>query len=277
MKKFIKLSALILSLILICFCLGGCDEVDETRKKHATWTTPKSIDSITYNGKTYIKVNSELSEKFPSVMYNNVNDNYVHVTDPDVPVLWSKLFGCAMNISLDKNFIEGEYDYYYYGDTDSIPYGNLLTAYDYMYEETALYCNEDIYEYVVNSVESGINYTSYGYRYTDGYDKYGEVISEAYYYLTPNEFNAINEVFDTVEPIIKVEEYMEDEYVIVYLDKISEDKMFATSNYGIYRDSSGKYTLKDNYWKGEEYMQKRYAVPHHLTKTFDKITEKANY
>lgn len=111
MKKFTKLSVLILALIMICLCFCSCSKIDEMRKEHAVWTTKGSIESITLNGEEYILL-PEYKEYFPEFNFDDLSEYYVSflwITAPDVPVLLSNAAPDGhLYLSKDKSYIAGD-------------------------------------------------------------------------------------------------------------------------------------------------------------------------
>ena len=85
MKKAIRITALFLALLMLELPLVGCDRIDEMRAKHGTINDD---GYITLNGETYILLN-EVPYFSPFVKGNE----YVYVTDKNVPVLLSEQYG----------------------------------------------------------------------------------------------------------------------------------------------------------------------------------------
>lgn len=257
MKKLSKILALILSVLMICLCLGGCDELDERRKEQAFWVDNNSTDSIEYNGQIYKKL--DVSTTVPNPLYNRSNNKYVVVTDNDVPVLLADSFGDYLDMSDDENFIFG------------YVYKPSKTEYKGVYESgnNCLYCKDDIYDAVVSKIKEGIEYTLYGYgyyTYDEEDDYYGEY---HYYYLKDDEIKAVDKVVTSVTPI-EDDDVIYDYEHVVELDKVSKDKFFGKYAYELYYNSINGYYLGQ--YSESLGTYKYYKVPDKLTETFDKIT-----
>ncbi len=256
MKKLSKILALILAVLMMCLCLGGCDELDEMRKEQAFWVDNDSTDSITYNGQIYKKI--DVSTTVPNPLYNCSDGKYVVVTDSDVPVLLAYSFGNYLNMNEDENFIYG-----YVNKPSKTEYvGVYESGNDY------LYCKDDIYNSVVSKIKEGIEYTLYGYSYYtyDEEDDYYGV--HHYYYLKDDEIKAVNKVVTSVTPTeddVVVYDY---EHVLE-LDKVSEDKFFGKYSYEVYYNAINGYYLGQ--YSESLGTYKYYKVPDKLTETFDKI------
>lgn len=92
MKKYIKLTALVLCIAALCVSLCSCQYLDDARAKTAVYTDD-SKDSFTFRGNLYKKM--EISDKYSFIIIDVQGDRYV--TAPDVPVLLSKSYGDMMN------------------------------------------------------------------------------------------------------------------------------------------------------------------------------------
>lgn len=229
MKRITRILLSVLILFALCLCLCGCDELDQMRDKQAFWAEEGKYDAIIYNGDTYKMIG--LQNTYYDTMYNNVEGKSVFVTDPDVPVLLSGNMGSPFDMSDDENFICGYIDYYdYYNDNDV--YYSDYTG-DYL-----TYCKEDIYDEIVEEIKSGIEYTGYGTT-LEKYDDKEDVFTYEYYYFTQDEVDAINDVFENVEPT--------EVFPVGYtwsLDNVSEDKYFGESwAYEVALDSNSRYYI----------------------------------
>ena len=256
MKKMSKILAIILAVLMMCLCLGGCDEIDQMREEQAFWTDNDSADSIEYNGQIYKKI--DVSTNVPDPLYNSTREKYISVTDMDVPVLLSNSFGDYLEVSDDENFI---YGYVYHKNK---------TEYKGVYESSieSLYCKDDIYDAVVSKIKEGIEYTLYGYEYYtfDGEDDY--VGKHHYYYLKDDEVKAVDKVINSVKPT-------EDDYVVydyeyvLELDKVSDDKFFGKHTNELYYNAINGYYLGQ--YSESLGTYKYYKVPDKLTETFDNL------
>ncbi len=270
MNKNKKFLMLFLALAMMCLCLTGCDDLDNLREQHAFWTVDGDTTSITYKGAVYKEL-PELNDLDP--LYNSAYDEFISVTNSDVPVLLSTTYGVSLNISADERFITG----FIYNDYEAEykDASSLFSSIQFYPESEdgryAIYCKEDIYDEVCNSIKDGIKFTNYGYSYYT-YDDRSYMDTYRYYYLSDEECDAVNEVVKTVKP----QQTSDSPYMDIYicaLDKITEDKMFGEVSYEIYRDGYGNYSLEHYSYVTEEY--KSYVVPEKYNDIFDKIVEKA--
>lgn len=265
MKKNTKFLVLVLALLMMCLCLTGCDELDNMRDLHATWTTEGNTDSITYNGVEYKRI---YGSNLPDPMFSS-QFQMIFVTEPDVPVLLSQTQGVALSISYDEHFIVGTlYDDY------TAEYDMLYSSIAYGYEELekVLYCKADIYDDIVAKINDGIEYTKYGYEYYT-YDEESYIDEYNYYYLTDEECDAINKVVKEVEPVYNSQIAYEHRWIID-LDKISDDGYFAKFSYEIYADNLDQYYLTNYSETIDEYTH--YKVPDDMSDIFEQIVEKLN-
>ncbi len=264
MKKKTKILALLIAVVMMCLCLGGCDELDDLKSKQAYWTNDKSIDSITYNGEIYKLLN--FKETTPYTLYNldYSLDNYINVTEKDVPVLLSNAYGSSLQTHKDGTFLEG-YIYDPFNESNPTLYNN---------GRDVMYCKEELYDEISKTLEDGIKYTNYGYSTYSYDDTTDEEIFE-YIYLSQEACDVINDVLENVEP-----EYTsyKGEFVVT-LDVISEDKYFATTNYNYeivyeYESFEKTYYITSFMQTTEDYTY--YEIPQKYNEIFDEINENIN-
>ena len=144
MKKFIRITALILALLMLALPLVGCDKIDEMRANQGFWNDD---GSISFNGETYKPLSP--SEYFYIDLYRNLE-----ITEKNVPVLLSERLGKNFNISCDEVFIAHDSEYY---------------------------CRTDKYDYVEKCITEGIKLDHVGFYYTfNGYKlgKVGHILTE---------------------------------------------------------------------------------------------------
>ena len=271
MKKILKPIILSVVLIMLLSTLTGCQELDDMRSTHAVWTEKGVHDSITFNGVEYKRINVENA---PDVF--EIDARIIHVTEPDVPVLLASSKSELFDISEDENFMCGYMPYETYvadSVSDAITNNILTKAYgssgDYW-----LFCKADLYDDVMKEIKDGIEYTDYGYQYTnvDGIS--------SYYYLTDEENDAVNKIIKEVEPVQNTD-YVSDYSTSVWLTPVSKSHNFSAGyNYEILWDEfdDNKYTLVtyplvQKYGMSYEDYGTSYEVPDELTATFDKITK----
>lgn len=169
MKRVLRLCAFMLVAVLLCGALCGCDMLDDARANHAQWTAD---GHILLGDAEYLPIPD--SDYFVNMHTSN---RMVFVTEPEVPVLLSPLWGTGVDVSED---------------------GMILCS--YLAIQESLYCRADKYESVLQRLEEG--FTPGGYCYT--YYNYGsgsfEDMAEKYYTLTPQQVEAVNTVYRTVTP-----------------------------------------------------------------------------
>lgn len=280
MKKFTKITALAVAIIMLCLSLSGCAELDFQREMHAFWTNEKGIDSITASdGETYVLLDNEVANL---IMYDTYLWENVWVTAKDVPVLLSSTYGVGLLMTSDKDFIYG----YIQGKTDddgvfrvvdsnatsfSTPFSLLRSAFyftetsvhpDKIEERDVTYCKESIYDDIMSQVENGIEYTHYGYEYSVYDEEYMEVPKN--YYLSKDESDLIEKILKEVKPKPETNELYDKYYSLCELYHYSDDRnfgkytfeVFASENYdeyifGVYIESLDAY---DCYEVPEKYL-----------------------
>ncbi len=131
MKKFKKLTAVIL-LVVICFSLCSCRELNNLRDSHAFFNQ----NGIIYKDTLYKTVNVS-----DNLNYNYTNQKNINVTDSGVPVLLSAVIDFNYSMNEDETIIRGGYGEWY--------------------------VREDKYPLYEDSVKYGINYTDFGFDYFD--------------------------------------------------------------------------------------------------------------
>lgn len=248
MKNKRKFLVMILALLIMCLCLTGCDELDDMRAKQAFWTTELDRTSITYNNTEYKAL--DLRGSYGNPLYNVNASEQVSITEKDVPVLLSNSYGMSGDISKDEVFIQ-----------------------TWLYDETtyssneALYCRADMYDSVSKTIADGIEYTNYG----TGFFKWNEKEMQdewIYYYLTEDEIDAINKVFDEVKPVENTNIQAKSSYVCA-IDKVSKDKMFGNHSFELFSDIAGNYYIVKYTDFNEDYVH--YEVPQELSPIFENI------
>ena len=170
MKKYKRWIAILLA-SLLSLSLCGCQRLDDMRAEHGVW---QEDGSVLWNGNVYRKLENTLSlEKFDFV-YGRIT---IYVTEADVPVLLSNVFGTMMDVCAD---------------------GTLLEYYDYRLLEgkRQLYCREDVYDEMVKTLADGVQLDTYYYYYYD-YNREESL----QYYLTEEQTNTIHRILTTVTPV----------------------------------------------------------------------------
>ena len=127
MKKFIKYSLIVLTLALTVTLLASCDLIDDLESHRGFWNED---GSVSYNGKIY--------RQLPYVDGIGINyDDYVVVTQKDVPILLSDFFGAPFSIDFEKDLLI--YD----------------TRAEFSELVTYLYCTEDKYDSLLEQIQKG--------------------------------------------------------------------------------------------------------------------------
>ncbi len=199
LKKSLRITALILSALLLCSVFTGCDMLDEMRRAHAV---KSENDNIILNGNEYKYV----PFGSPTALFNLdlVPTSDIYVTEPDVPVLLS----------------EGFYEFYGYVSED----GKFLYVYDEDYN-SIYYCRTDVYDTLIERLDEPFvpEVLAYAYSY---YDYENDVDIYDSYILTEEEQNAVEDVLRSVEPVQQenYSVYQAESYCDLY--ECSEDLIF---------------------------------------------------
>ena len=251
MKKFTKITALAVAIIMLCLSLSGCASLDLKREEQAFWTNEDSIDSITLSsGETYVILEEDVEQL---VMYDSRNWQYVYVTQKDVPVLLSDTYGTLLYFSDDKKFIDGcltgienNDGSFTLNDTRSVSgltsvlqtaifFTPVNTSNVYvdgipyhpeeLTEKHVTYCKKDYYDDIMEQFENGIDYTHYAYEYSvydEDYDiKYKD------YTLSKDESKIIEKILKDVKPKAETDSLYYDYYNLCNLYHYSDDEIFA--------------------------------------------------
>ncbi len=242
MKKAKRILAL-LAVFVLCLSFSGCKALDEMRASQGFWQPDGSIRVGEY---TYKPVPA-CEELQPYFSYG-YDAPMVYVTDPDVPVLLSRIMGESLDISDDDLFLEG---------------GN---AWDYEGDTYPLYCREDKYEEVVSRIEAGFTPEIYFYYYSV-YNEEEYEFEEKCYDLTAEQAEAVEYVYGNVIPKTLDEGFYfeSDDYLTLYV--ASADRLFMQE--ALYLEVAGQaYYLTEPQEDGTSLL---YAVPTDLRATFDAI------
>lgn len=244
MKKILRLTALVLTLLMLIFTFCGCDAIDEARKNHGFWQdADKTV--IELGGKEY-KLLPECQYLNPSV--DNSYD-YVSVTDKDVPLLCKEIFGEDFLRSDDGLFLVSGF----YGDIDGV--------------KTLNYCVSDRYDEIVGRINGKIEMNRFCYTYYNHDDDYN--YNAQVYYLSDEETNAVNRVLQSEEISVLGEC---DDYIDIY--RCSKDGLFTEYCLDIMLFEEKMCIRVQTDFLGSEKVDKYYAVSDELRGTFDKIVEK---
>lgn len=250
MKRVLRLCAFLLVTVLLCGALCGCDMLDEARANHARWTAD---DHILLGGAEYLPI--PYSEYF---VYMHTSDRMVYVTDPEVPVLLSPLWGTNVDISQD---------------------GVIL---DYWMNDR-LYCRADKYESIVQRLEQGFTPGGYCYSYYDYGSGSFEDMAEKYYTLTPQQVEAVNTVYSTVTPrLVSYEDMPYYDYFVTLTAHSDDHLLHQESPLEINVAHDSYYMIEYSYEGGEydeygEYVETMllYEVPAEYNEIFAAIMKPA--
>ncbi len=243
LKKSLRITALILSAILLCSLFTGCDELDEMKAQHAILNEDGNIH---LNGSEYIPINTVRKASF-YFNFNLVQSDYIYVTAPDVPVLLSE----SHCIFTGEASSDGKYLYTYNSKN-----------YDKVY-----YCRADEYDSHVERLEKPFEPEVLAYHYYYYDTELGEQVS-GNYILSPEEKSAVEAVL-ALDVTERVENYNEHEvYSYCHLYECSEDLIFNRSGaYGI-EYHNGRYSvMKDP----DGTVTERYRIPLELESVFQNI------
>lgn len=228
MKKAVRMLCVFLSLILICVSFSGCDVIDDMRKEQAFWDEDYTV----------IYMNEEYKSLPSSKYLNPVYDEFktISVTDSDVPVLLSFLFGEQFYLSDDGMFI-------FKGASSSGP--------------DSYYCHTDIYDEVLERIENGFAPESYCYEYYDynNDDRKSRIFSE-------EEISAIRSIKETVAATILPDAASLDYEHMISVEECTLDLLFKNYVYDLCI-ANGKYYLVEHTDDGTLL----YAVPEELSQT----------
>ncbi len=164
-----RLFSLLLVFVLL-FSFTGCQALDDARAAQAFY---EEDGSIRWNGARYFPL-TESDSVHPAFAYS-VN-NFVYVTEPDVPVLLSGIMGDLYGYSTDNAFLQ--------------------------MDNWILYCREDLFDSVQYRILNGFEYEKYGYwyYYWDD-DTYEEV--EGSFIFSDEQIDAVYEVIQTETPQVQ--------------------------------------------------------------------------
>lgn len=197
MKKLCKRGGALLLMVFLLLSLSGCAWLDQMRERQAFFETN---GDIIHNGVTYKLLPS--SEYLSPV--SGIED-YVYVTEPDVPVLLIKEFYLEeLSLSTDGSFL---FDLYGSGN---------------------IYCREEIYDAVCDRIRGNFTADMMCYSYY-AYDMETNTFHDTWYYLSQEQMDAVYQVMDAVEPMVMGNGwYLEYEHK-VRIEERSKDMLFRRS------------------------------------------------
>lgn len=223
----------ILLVVILCFLCCGCDALDEMRQIQAVYLEDRSI--MLADGEIY-KMLPQCDELTPKFSYKS--DSEIFVTEKDVPVLLSQIFGS-----------------YYYKSED----GMFISGYDNVTEVSGIYCREDAFERIKKQIKGSIAYNKLGYWYYDYTNKV-----ETFYAVTNAKKDLIYDIITTQEKYSLYSTALNYDYKVdIYW--CSDDEYFSRYVGTIYLDEGKFYIVRGNYY---------YNVPDEDSAAFAKIINK---
>ena len=140
MKRFFRLTALAVACILLALSLCSCRYIDEQREAQAFYNEDKT--EIEFDGAVYKQMN--IGSRYHPIMdvdgYYYDRPSY-RVTEKDVPVLLSSVYGNSLYVNDRKTTLEA-----------SATYNMFVDAYDW---EPTYFFREDIYDKVKQILVDG--------------------------------------------------------------------------------------------------------------------------
>lgn len=106
MKNKIKPIISILLTLLLCFALTGCDMLDEMKKEQAFYTNEEKTEFV-WQGTLYKHI--EIDKDIFATSYVGAG----YITESDIPVLLSDLYGDSFSIIEPYGLIMSNYGYYF--------------------------------------------------------------------------------------------------------------------------------------------------------------------
>lgn len=211
MKQVWKRGAALLLTLLLVLGLCGCDALDAMREAQTHYD---ENGDILYKGTAY-KLLPESEYLSPDC--DSWYEEYIYVTEADVPVLLSSTFYQEeLLVSDDGNFLIN-------------------------FEEDTRYCRAELYESVCDQIWNGFEVETMRYSY-DTYDEKQGVYQQAYYTLTREQMAAVYQVLETVEPTVMGSDWYIDSQWWMVLEECSQDRFFCLERLEL-AASENSYTL----------------------------------
>lgn len=224
MKRFFKLSAYLLSVVLLALFLCSCNALDEAKANRAIYNEDKSV--ITFRDNEYRKMDIGKYE----FIIDYDSSNVYYVTTPDVPVLLASSFGDQIFTNKDLSILK--------------------------YSNNRSYVRGDQYDAVKKAVDSA-ELDRYFFNYTDfdAWDGDGDYAPTKYVMLDDKQTAVINKALNASEKEkFKYTELSDGAYDIktIRLSVCDNDMLLtdAYTTYYIFRDGS-KYC----FWDGKTYKE----------------------
>lgn len=237
MKRLLRILCVVLSVVAIAL-LTGCKELDALRARQAFWDN----GNIRLGNYEYIPLTA-CAELQPTFEYD---DDYITVTEKDVPLLLSVYMGTELTKSTDGIFISASY-YRYSEDYDG-----------------SIYCRSDKYDEMQRRIAEGFKPEGYCYSYND-YDT-EDGITVKHYKLTQDEIAALNAVLSEVEPEALPDNIDVNYDFCVSLEGCSGDLLFRSGFCDLYLEGESYCILLEK--DGKALI---YSVPQKYNQAFKSI------
>ncbi len=200
MKKVLKIFVSCVIVVSLCLTLTGCNMLDEMRASQGFWQKDATIK---FRGAKYL----------PLPACNALDPNWsldiMYVTQPDVPVLLSEIFGDMLDVSED--------------------YTLLCVSTE---ENVITYCREDRYEEILSKITNGVECNTYCYEHIE-YDETTWETNYSYRKFTKAENDAINQVFAKTKPQVMEFSASLDYNKALWVEKRSDDMLFYEDTFSI--------------------------------------------
>jgi hypothetical protein len=241
MKKICRLLALFTAFVVVCLSATGCNAIDKMRDSQAFYNKGGSI--TLRNTQYFLLPENELFSPF-----NEDENTIISITEPDVPVLLSAVWGEDSTLFNDGEILAVEFGQAYYCREDKYEqYSTLLTA---PFEPTG-YC----YTYYVLDVEDTLMYIEHNYK------------------LTVEQVSAVDEVLDKVEPTVRAKNATYHSDYAQALFACDDTMLLREDSVTIEKTADNYYLVKYN--DDGDRGDLEYAVPSEYTAIFDSIVKQA--
>lgn len=205
MKHIKKILCLSLA-VLLCFSLIGCNAIDNKRKVQIHYNEE---ENLVYDGKEY-KLLPECSAFSPDMTHTQ----NLFLTEEDLPVLLSEIFGISAYLTKDKLFIS----------TDAFTYSD---------SKFAIYARSDIFDSIAARIKSGDYFDGFCFCYSY-WDENGNY-NETYKIISEEAEKAVKEIISTGTPDEEIDIDLLYTYEVTDLRACSNDLLFNEYSATIYK------------------------------------------
>jgi len=244
MKKTIKKLLVIALAVGMCFVLCSCDFIREMRKSWAYYTD-ETKEKIIFHDKIYLPIDDERLEE-----YFIKTDNLGSVSQKDVPLLLSSVFGDEMWYNSNKTIIEAVRQ-------DS---------------ENEIYCREDYVDELMAFLDNPVMD-----RYCfDAIDF--ETLEFETKVLSEDAVKLINDIILTGKPYEDNYDYDDINYIVM-LDECDKDGTFTNGYINVWEMTDGRYVIYTSVYRdgNSEYEDFCIDVPKENSLLFKEIFELSGY